>query len=71
MFDIIKKLCEKNGTNITALCKEITGSTGNYNTWKKNHVRSDYLIKIAQKFNVSADYLLGLTDDSTPPKRKE
>lgn len=29
-----------------------------------------HLIKLAQIYNVSADYILGLTDDPTPPKRK-
>lgn len=66
MFERIQELCRKNGTNITSLCKEITGSSGNLPTWKNGNIRNDYLIKIADYFNVSTDYLLGVTSDPTP-----
>ena len=69
LLDRIKRLCEEKNSNITALCIKITGSSGNLSTWKKGNIRNDYLIKIAQYFNVSADYLLGLTDDTAPSKR--
>jgi len=70
MFDRIKGLCDKNGTNITTLCKTITGSSGNIPTWKKGHIRSDYLLMVAEHFNVTTDYLLkgiesSLTADET------
>lgn len=35
----------------------------------RTRVRSDILIRLAQALECSADYLLGLTDDPTPPKR--
>ena len=38
-------------------------------TAAREHVRSDTLIRLAQALDVSADYLLGLTDDPTPLKR--
>lgn len=62
IVDRIQELCDKKGTNITALCKEITGSSGNLPTWKKGNIRTDYLSKIADYFDVSTDYLLGKTD---------
>ena len=31
--------------------------------------RTDVIKKLATAYNVSADYLLGLTDDPTPPQR--
>lgn len=58
MYERIQILCEQNGTTITKLCILITGSSGNLNTWKKGYMRSDYLKKIADYFNVSTDYLL-------------
>ena len=58
IYERIKSLCEKDGTNITALCKKITGSTGNSETWKKGNIRSNSLILISQEFSVSIDYLL-------------
>jgi len=44
----------------------VTGSSGNLPTWKKGNIRSDYLTKISEIFNVSTDYLLGRTDSPTP-----
>lgn len=58
MYERIQALCEQNGTTITKLCILITGSSGNLNTWKKGYMRTDYLKKISDYFNVSTDYLL-------------
>ena len=58
MFNRIKKLCEENNTSITKLCVIVTGSSGNLNTWKKGYMRTDYLQKIAEYFNVTTDYLI-------------
>lgn len=63
MIDRLEELCIKNGISLTALCKEITGSSGNLPTWKKNRIRSDWLQAICIKFNISSDYLLGLSSD--------
>lgn len=60
IFEKLDDLCAKNGTNITTLCKEITGSTGNLPTWKKDRIRPDWLRSICLKFNISSDYLLDL-----------
>lgn len=59
MYEKIKQLCKENGTTITTLCREVTGSTGNLATWKKGNFRSEHLSTIAEKFSVSVDYLLG------------
>ncbi len=58
IFERINELCKKNNTTITTLCKEVTGSSGNLSTWKKDNIRPYWLISISQKFNVSADFLL-------------
>jgi len=62
MYERLENLCEKNGISITKLCVEITGSKGNLSTWKKGNINSESLRKIADYFDVSADYLLGRTD---------
>jgi len=63
----VKDLCKNNGTNITALCVEVTGNSGNLSTWNKGNIRNDYLIKISEKFNISTDWILkGETDCSNP-----
>lgn len=58
MIERIKRLCKEQGTNITKLCIEVTGNSGNLSTWNKGHMRSDYLLKCAQILGVTTDYLL-------------
>lgn len=59
IYERITSLCLANGTTVTALCRELKGSKGNLSTWKKGNLKADDLIQIADKFNVSIDYLLG------------
>ncbi|MCM1006670.1 MAG: helix-turn-helix domain-containing protein [Ruminococcus flavefaciens] len=59
MYEIIKQLCYENNITISKLCEMVTNSTGNLATWKKDYMRSDYLKKVADYFQVSTDYLLG------------
>ncbi|MBR6385846.1 MAG: helix-turn-helix transcriptional regulator [Ruminococcus sp.] len=63
MFERLRELCVKNGIAITDLCKQITGSSGNLPTWKKGNIKADTLIKIADYFDISVDYLLGRTEN--------
>ena len=62
MYELLKSLCLERGINVTELCKQVTGNSGNLATWKKGYMRSDYLKKAAEILNVSADYLLGRTE---------
>lgn len=61
----IEKLCEFHGTTITALCKEITGSSGNLSTWRKDNIRPLWLREICKKFQVSGDYILCLDNEES------
>ena len=63
MYELIKKLCIEKGISPTKLCTEITGSKGNLPTWQKGNINPKSLIKIADYFSVSVDYLLGRTDE--------
>ncbi len=63
MFERLRELCIENGIAVTDLCKQITGSSGNLPTWKKGNIKADTLVKIADYFHVSIDYLLGRTDE--------
>lgn len=65
IIEKIEILCIQNGTTLTALCKEITGSSGNLPTWKKDKIRPDWLREICLKFNISSDYLLDLPTFNT------
>lgn len=62
MYELLKSLCLERGINVTELCKQVTGNSGNLATWKKGYMRSDYLKRAAEILNVSADYLLGRTE---------
>jgi transcriptional regulator with XRE-family HTH domain len=37
---------------------------------KKPGVRADTVVRLAEALHVSADYLLGLTDEPTPPTKR-
>ena len=63
MYEKLQILCKQKGITITNLCKEVTGSSGNLSTWKKGHMRSDYLAKVSDILDCSVDYLLGKTDN--------
>lgn len=64
MIQRILELAQENGLKQTDLANLIGCSTGNISDWKKGKVRPsvDYLVKIADHFNVSVDYLIGRTD---------
>ena len=59
IYERIIALCNANGTTITALCEELKGSKGNLSTWRRGNLKADDLLRIADKFCVSVDYLLG------------
>lgn len=71
MYDRLKRLCDERGTTVTKLCEIVTGSSGNLATWKKGYMRSDYLLKVAQYFGVSVDYLLGYTPNEQSDGKTE
>lgn len=62
MYKKIQFLCKEKGTNITKLCEQVTGSSGNLSTWKKGYMRSDYLSKVADILECTTDYLLDRSD---------
>ena len=62
MYELLEKLCKDSGISITKLCLDITGSKGNLPTWKKGNINPVSLLKIADYFNVTVDYLLGRTN---------
>lgn len=53
--DVIRLLCKQNGISVTDLEKDLGFSNGSL--LKNNSIRSDRLYKVAQRFNVSMEYL--------------
>lgn len=59
-WQTFKKLCESVGTSPNAVCANIGLSTAAATYWKNGSIpKGDALVKVADYFNVSVDYLLG------------
>lgn len=64
-------LCLQNGDKPNTVAKELGFSTAACTHWKEGaEPKSSVLIKIADYFDVSVDYLLGRTDDPESHKIK-
>lgn len=66
-YENLLQICKLKKISVTSLVEELGLSSGNLSKWKSGgKPRSDTLIKIAEKLDVSVNYLLG--DDSADPK---
>lgn len=67
-YERLNQLCRQHGTTITELARtqlEVASSAAT--NWKRGaSPRSDVVIRAAEYFSVSTDYLLGLTDIPAP-----
>lgn len=62
MYERIDRLCKDNGTNVTAMCKELEiarSSLSELNSGRSKTLSAEKTAKIASYFGVSVDYLLG------------
>lgn len=62
MYKKIKQLCEKNNISVYRLEKLLGLSTGSVSKWENSVPRGDTLLKVANYFEVSVDYLLEKID---------
>lgn len=62
-FDRLKLLCEKQGISVNDLEEKIGIGKNSLYSWKKNIPKGTNLLKVADYFHVSTDYLLGRTDN--------
>ena len=65
LYERIQLLCQENGTNITALCKDLGISRSALSELKSGRSKTlsaACTAAIAKHFNVSLDYLLGGTE---------
>lgn len=68
-YERLNQLCKQHGTTITEVTTTQLGAASSAATnWKRGaSPRSDIVIRAAEHFGVSTDYLLGRTDSPTPP----
>lgn len=63
LYDRIKKLCSRRNTTITKLESDLGFSKGSIKKWGKTSSPSiDKVVKVATYFNVSVDYLAGMSE---------
>ena len=65
-YEIIKELSKRKKISIRQLEMRFGYSNGYLAKWKNNTPNSDELLRLADYFGVSVDYLLGRTENSTP-----
>ena len=72
MYRRIRELREDKDLTQKQIGNIINMSQTGYNQYEigKNDIPTKILIKLAQFYNVSTDYILELTDDPKPYKRK-
>jgi repressor LexA len=62
-WEIFSKLCLQRGKSPNAVAKELKISSGSVTNWKNGTIpNNSALLKLANYFNVSVDYLLGKED---------
>lgn len=58
-YDNFKAACERHGTNITAVLKELGRASGNTGTWKTGrYPKLDIVMEIAEYLHISTDELI-------------
>lgn len=62
IYTRIKELCEEKKITIAALERELGFSKGAVSKWVRNFPNAAYLVKVADYFMVTTDYLLGRSD---------
>ncbi|MHB8132421.1 MAG: helix-turn-helix domain-containing protein [Mobilitalea sp.] len=67
----IQNLCKANNTSLSRLGLELGLGKSSISRWNTNTPSIDKIQKIAEYFDASVDYLLGLTDDPQPRREGE
>lgn len=69
LYKRIEGLCKREGINITEMCRRSgahRASISNLKTGINKTLKPDNLAKISKYFDVSIEYLLGVTDEPAP-----
>lgn len=65
VLEVIKTLASQKNVSLAEVERSVGLSSGAITKWAKSSPSSDKLVRIADYFNVSVDYLLGRTDAAT------
>lgn len=66
LYETIMQLCNLHGITKTKLERDCGFSQNSINKWTTQSPSMDKILKVANYFNVSVDYLVGKTDTPTP-----
>ena len=71
MYKRIRDLREDNDLNQTQIAKMLGMSQTGYSKYEtgENDIPTSILIKLAEFYNTSTDYILGITDERNPYKK--
>ena len=73
VLDRILNLIEAKGLTHQFILKELDCGRSFFSDWKAGKIKNppiDKIVRFAEYFDVSVDYLLGKTDDPNPPNKK-
>ena len=70
MYERIKMLCKQNGTNITALERELGFAKGSICKWENYEPSYERVKMIADRFHVSVEYIKNGEDVKWNPKEQ-
>lgn len=66
-FDVFCQLCKEKGMSANGVAKELSIASGTVSEWKKGRSpQNATLLRIANYFGVSIDYLLGKSETPSP-----
>ena len=71
LFQIVKTLCREKGITQKELAKIIDVSPNTIKNWENNLPNGDTLLKIADCFGVTTDYLLGRSSNKLLSRKNE
>lgn len=71
LFQIVKTLCREKGITQKELAKIIDVSPNTIKNWENNLPNGDTLLKIADYFGVTTDYLLGISSNKLLSRKNE
>jgi transcriptional regulator with XRE-family HTH domain len=71
LFQIVKTLCREKGITQKELAKIIDVSPNTIKNWENNLPNGDTLLKIADYFGVTTDYLLGRSSNKLLSRKNE